>query len=82
MEIIAETVLEVGASIVITAITQGKGAGAVGTAIANFFNKIRRIVGVINIGAKFASTANRVYKMGSLGRGAVRSVRAVSRVFR
>lgn len=82
MEIIAETVLEVGAAIMITAITQGRGAGTIGAAIASFFTKIRRIVGVINIGAKFTSTASRIYKMGSLGRGAVRSARAVGRVFR
>jgi hypothetical protein len=68
-----------GFSVALTLMTGGAGAGVWGKVGMSIANLMRRVGQILSVGLKFGSIANRIYRLGRVGRGTMAVVNGVGR---
>lgn len=79
-KMIAQIAVEIGASVAITALTGGAGAGVWGKVGASIASMMARIGKFLSVGLKFGKVASGLYKMGKVGRGIVKGTKIAGKV--
>lgn len=79
-KMLAQIAAEIGASIVITALTGGAGSGVWGKVGASIASMMAKIGKFLSVGLKFGKVASGLYKMGKVGRGIVKGTKIAGKV--